>query len=288
MSAQAKPASNPISDASLVELGTPPHPGARSIARAQNFVVEWLDSRHTASITAESDHEMLLLLPECGAAVRGGGPDTEAPQALKARTVCILPAGRYRIDLDGVGVATLIASQRGDLASADIVNDADYTPPDERIVPYLPGFKRTDDTRRIHVIDIDKVVPPAGKPRLKMFQTETLSINWVEYDGPRDRAQLSPHRHINFEQGSLSMAGNYVHHLRTPWGENANVWREDRHQQAGLASLLVVPVLLIHTTEGVGPGKHLLIDIFSPPRRDFIASGWVANAADYADPTPKA
>lgn len=287
MSAQAKPANNPIRDARFVELGAPAHPGARSIARAQNFVVEWLDSQVATSITAESEHEMLLLLPECGAVVRGGEPDADAQQTLKARTVCILPAGRYRIDLNGIGVATLIASQRGDLAPTDIANDADYTPPDARIVPYLPAFKRIDDTRRIHVIDIDKVVPPADKPRLKMFQTETLSINWVEYDGPRDRSQLSPHRHLNFEQGSLSMAGNYLHHLRTPWGEDANAWREDRHQQAGLASLLVVPVLLIHTTEGVGPGRHLLIDIFSPPRRDFIASGWIANAADYADPTAR-
>jgi hypothetical protein len=28
----------------------------------------------------------------------------------------------------------------------------------------------------------------------------------------------------------------------------------------------------------------VLIDVFAPPRRDFIAKGWVANAADYAPP----
>jgi hypothetical protein len=28
----------------------------------------------------------------------------------------------------------------------------------------------------------------------------------------------------------------------------------------------------------------LLIDIFAPPRRDFIAKNWVFNATDYRDP----
>lgn len=46
--------------------------------------------------------------------------------------------------------------------------------------------------------------------------------------------------------------------------------------------MMTVPVQLIHTTEGVGDGRHLLIDVFSPPRHDFIGKGWVANAADYA------
>lgn len=272
---------NPIRDASLEQLDASVHPAKRAVARGQNFIVEWLDSRHAATTVAQSDHEMFLLLPECGATVRSN--DDGAPHSLAPRTICILPAGSHRITLAGAGVATVIASQRGDLAPGDITNNAAYASPDARIAPYLPGFRRAVHTRGIQVIEVDKIVPPAGKSRLKMFQTETLSINWVEYEGARDRTQLSPHSHTDFEQGSLAMAGNYLHHLRTPWGTDASCWREDRHQEAGPASLLVVPVLLIHTTEGVGPGRHLLIDIFSPPRRDFIANGWVANADDYVD-----
>ncbi len=52
-------------------------------------------------------------------------------------------------------------------------------------------------------------------------------------------------------------------------------------------SLTVGPVNLIHTSEGVRQEHHLLIDIFSPPRRDFIAKGWVQNAGDYVDPMLK-
>jgi hypothetical protein len=46
----------------------------------------------------------------------------------------------------------------------------------------------------------------------------------------------------------------------------------------------VVPPELIHTTEGVNGGHHLLIDIFAPPRRDFIAKSWMLNASAYRDP----
>jgi hypothetical protein len=32
----------------------------------------------------------------------------------------------------------------------------------------------------------------------------------------------------------------------------------------------------------VGPGSNRLIDVFAPPRRDFLAMpDWVLNAADY-------
>jgi hypothetical protein len=56
------------------------------------------------------------------------------------------------------------------------------------------------------------------------------------------------------------------------------------HKLAPSPSVLVIPPELIHTTEGVGLGHHLLIDIFAPPRRDFIAKNWVFNATDYRDP----
>jgi hypothetical protein len=124
----------------------------------------------------------------------------------------------------------------------------------------------------------------AGRPRLKMLQSATLSINWVEYEGVRDRTQLSPHSHDDFEQGSLAIHGDFVHHLRLPWGPDANQWRDDLHLSAPAGSLSIVPPGLIHTSEGLGEGRHLLIDVFCPPRGDFIAKGWVANSSDYLPP----
>jgi hypothetical protein len=112
-----------------------------------------------------------------------------------------------------------------------------------------------------------------------------MSINWVEYQGARDRTKLSPHSHTDFEQGSLAIAGDYVHHLRTPWGPNADQWCDDQHMEASTDSLLVIPPEIIHTTEGVGDGHSVLVDVFAPPRVDFIAKGWMHNAADYIDPS---
>jgi hypothetical protein len=136
----------------------------------------------------------------------------------------------------------------------------------------------------VQVFEIDTIKAPPDNPRLKMFQSATMSINWVDYEGPRDRTALSPHFHTDFEQASLAAAGNFVHHLRVDWSRNANEWRDDQHMQCGSPSVLVIPPYVTHTTEGVGPGHHLLIDIFAPPRRDFIAKGWVANSAEYRDP----
>lgn len=251
-------------------------PGA--VARGQNFYVQWLEGE-TPEFEATSAHEMLVLLPEDGAEIAiGDGPAQRVP----GRSVCVLPAGRARVSPAPGARAVLIASSRPDLPAEAACNAADYAVPDARIVGSDSGYRRTRGAGELQVIGIDAITPPADKPRLKMLQTDTLSINWVEYQDARDRSKLSPHSHANFEQGSLAIEGDFIHHLRVQWGPDANAWREDEHLAAGPASMIAIPVQLIHTTEGVGSGRHLLIDVFSPPREDFIGKGWVANAADYA------
>nr|WKF56358.1 hypothetical protein HUO10_000813 [Paraburkholderia busanensis] len=251
-------------------------PGA--VARGQNFFVQWLQG-DGAAFNATSPREMFLLLPEDGAEVRvGDGPARQVP----GRSVCVVPAGDVSVRPAQGGRAVLIASARADLAADAACNAGDYEVPDARIVSSDAGYRRTHGVGELQIIGIDDITPPADKPRLKMLQTDTLSINWVEYQDARDRSKLSPHSHAEFEQGSLAIEGHFIHHLRVQWGPDANAWRDDEHLEAGPASMIAVPVQLIHTTEGVGAGRHLLIDVFSPPRHDFIGKGWVANAADYA------
>jgi hypothetical protein len=250
------------------------------VMRAQNFLVERVVSGGEP-FAVESNAEMLLVLPDAAAVVMAEGAGTPVAEPGPG-SVCLLAAGRYTVRIARAGTCTVIASNRPDLDSGTALNAAAYAEPDARIAPTGHPYARRTVAPAAQVYEMARIEAPKDNPRLKMLQTDTLSINWVEYWGERDRTALSPHSHADLEQGSLALAGDYIHHLRVTWGRNANLWQPDEHLPAPSPSLAIIPVDLIHTTEGVGGGHHLLLDIFSPPRKDFIAKGWVHNAADYA------
>lgn len=149
-----------------------------------------------------------------------------------------------------------------------------------RALPGATAWRRLRPGPAVYAMDT--LPPPPDNPRLKMLQTDKMSLNWVRYDGPRDRRRLSPHLHADFPQAGLALEGDFVHHLRTPWGPDSNMWREDVHHHAASPSLIDIPAGIEHTSEGNGGGWHLLVDLFQPPRADYIAKGWVLNSSDYA------
>lgn len=276
----------PVRQPTLLEFPAGVQAGAdglqRWTARAQNFAVTWMRAA-TAGAThpLASPDEVLLLVLDAPVTIASAQASVVAPP----RSICILPAGgSWRLEPAAGTTCAAIVSLREDAGECGARNEDAYRPRDERIKPVGAPYTPLQRGNEIRVIAIDRISAAADKPRLKMLQTATLSINWVEYEGPRDGTALSPHAHADFEQGSFGLAGDFVHHLRVPWGPDASLWQEDRHARLASPSLMVVPVGLIHTSEGVGGGRHLLIDVFSPPRADFIAKGWVANAADYAAP----
>lgn len=247
-------------------------------ARGQNFIVDWLAGDRGARLERYSADEAILLLPDAPARVASGEDTREAA----ARTVAILPAGTVEVALGAPGRAMLLRSDFTPDEAAACRNAGTYRQPDPRVGPKT-AFRRLETTQPFRLLSIDDVAPASGRARLKMLQSATMSINWVEYDGPRDRTQLSPHAHDDFEQGSLAIDGAFMHHLRVPWGPDATLWRDDVHLDAPAPSLAIFPPGLIHTTEGLGEGAHLLIDIFCPARSDFRAKGWLYNADDYGD-----
>jgi hypothetical protein len=250
--------------------------------RGQNFLIEWLDAKANApALQLSSDDETILMTFDASARIAGGAGDTR----IAGRTVVVLPAGDFEIHL-GPGRAAVLSTSRKNV-SASALNALSYAKRDERVSVPEKAWQRRDGARNLQIFEIDKVKAPADNPRLKMFQSATMSINWVDYDGPRNRKLLSPHFHDDFEQASLAAAGDFVHHLRVNWGSDADEWRDDVHMEAGSPSVLVIPPKLIHTSEGVGPGRHLLIDVFTPPRRDFIAKKWMLNSSEYLDPLEK-
>lgn len=116
----------------------------------------------------------------------------------------------------------------------------------------------------------------------RVFRSDRLMLNVLKARPvPRDTAQMSPHAHADFAQISFVLEGRYVHHLRWPWTKDLAQWREDQHIVAESPSVLEIPPTVTHTSQNIdGPGW--LIDIFHPPREDFLATeGLVVNAADY-------
>ena len=265
--------------AMLLDLASPAVTGRRP-ARAQNFSVEQVVGLPAQPVGFASELEMILLLPDGGGTIESANGTT----IITERAVVIVPPGAHRFRFAGHHRLFVCATGRTDIGWDACQNAEGYQTADPRVAPIAEPFRRIVGVGQIHVLPIAAIPHPPTNPRLKFVQSATMSINWVEYDAPRDRTALSPHKHEDLEQGSLAIEGHFVHHLRTPWGTNADLWREDMHMEAGPSSLLIIPPEVIHTTEGVGDSHHVLVDIFAPPRRDFIAKDWIFNASDYRDP----
>lgn len=263
----------PLRQPLLLDLAPPSDATGRALAQAQRFSIERLYGARGDSFAFAASTESILLLPTVGAALTG---DRSAD--LPGHAAAIAPRGSYRVELAGAGDVYILSTDRTDL------DGVDAPPPDDRVRPVGAPRRRVTGQDEIRIHPIAEIAIPPDNGRLRFLQSETMSINWVEYEGVRDRTGLSPHAHTDFEQASLAIAGNFIHHLRTPWGRDADVWRDDAHLAAGPGSVIVIPPEIIHTTEGVGAGRHVLVDVFAPPRDDFIARNWVFNAAEYLAP----
>lgn len=274
---------HPIRPGSLTKLSqAPAHPLERDAtlrrARGQNFVADWIEGEAGASFVSRSSGETMLIAADSADAVlRHAGSETTMP----GRTIAILPAGETVIDFGGKAILIRLSGASALADGMDPANAADYASPDAAVA--TPGKPSAALVPGIRLHSIDALKAPADKPRLKMLRSADISINWVEYHGLRDRTALSPHDHVDFEQGSLAIRGDFLHHLRVPWGADATQWQDDRHIEAPAASLMVIPPRVIHTTEGLGDGHHILLDVFCPPRADFLAKGWIANDTEYAN-----
>ncbi|MCW2390009.1 hypothetical protein M2333_003055 [Sphingobium sp. B11D3B] len=267
----------PVRTPMLVDLmPAPADELGRTAARAQNFSIERVQSGPAASHRFASEREIILLLPHAGGTLSG-----DRAIALPGHSVVIIPAGAYAFALDRPAAFYLLATHREQADMAMPRNADAYASHDARVRPVGKAYERIAHGGDVRIHRIEDVTIPPDNGRLRFLQSETMSINWVEYDGLRDNSALSPHAHADLEQASLAIEGQFTHHLRTPWGRDARLWQEDQHLHAGPASVVVIPPEIIHTTEGVGDGKHVLVDVFAPPRADFIAKGWVFNAHEY-------
>jgi len=249
-------------------------------ARGQNFVLGYgeLDGAASLAVDEPQEHVLLLLDPAVSATVAVG----EEIRRIGGERLVIVPPGAAAIDLEGEG--RFVQLVRSTSALADLAENAmSYAEPH----PNIPEFEAwPDPVGGFRIRDYDLTVPTVPNSNFRLYRCTTFMVNYIEgRDGPRDRTKLSPHHHDDFEQCSLALEGEFVHHIRWPWGSDGTRWREDEHELCAAPSVAVISPPTVHTSEAIGSGRNRLIDIFSPPRHDFSAmEGWVLNADEYPAP----
>ncbi|TXN30115.1 hypothetical protein FVP33_12680 [Lacisediminihabitans profunda] len=248
------------------------------ITRTATMIVSWTDAKKgdTFPRTGQVDEYTVLMYSESAPIrVTAGGETVEVDE----EAFVVIPPGDSVIEALGDGpIIRILSVLSEDLVEKSLNKDA-YEIPDARHAPLVPWPDPVGGFRlRVYKL-ADTPIAPGRFGRI--FRTTTMMINFLaEEPAPRDKFKLSPHYHDDFEQVSMAVKGDFVHHIRYPWGPDSTQWQEDQHDQVETPSITIIPPPTIHTTQGVGPHQQLL-DIFSPPREDFSAQGWVLNADDY-------
>jgi hypothetical protein len=266
--------------------GTEPQetgPGVRTwYARGQNFVLAYSEVSSGGELErpAQPD-EYALLLPEREPAVEVAVAG--ATERVEGYSISFLPPGASRVRALGEERLVRLFSARSEDLVARCANAASYARPHPNVAPLVPWPDPVGGFRlRTYSLDVPEDPSRFGK----IFRCTTLMVNYLDATvGPRDPTKLSPHSHDDFEQCSLVLHGEYVHHIRFPWTSNLAQWVDDDHTRIGAPSVAIIPPPSIHTSQSVSEERNQLIDIFSPPRVDFSEKeGWVLNACDYPMP----
>lgn len=253
--------------------------GSRTwIARAANLVLGYTDAKAGDVFERAGQPDEYAVLMYSGSApirVTAGASSVEVSE----EAFVVVPPGDSTIEVLADGTLIRLFSAVADDLREGALNAGAYAEPDVRATP-LEAWPDPVGGFALRVYKLADT--PVAEGRFgRIFRTTNLMVNFLaEEPAPRDQVKLSPHHHDDFEQVSLAVKGRFMHHIRYPWGPDSTQWRPDEHREIATPSICIIPPPTIHTTQGLGDHQQL-IDIFSPPREDFSASGWVLNAKDY-------
>ena len=257
--------------------------GVRSwITRGANFATVINVGEAGAALSGTTIDEQFIYALEGGVTVTAGNESI----SLGVEDLAIAPPGNWSIRFERSGhvVQQITADESLAKQAANAATYANGAPEAAPIVAWpepVGGYR----LRRYSTLEAY-----ARGGMVHAFRTRKLMmVPYARFLEPRDETQLSPHSHADFEQGSVALEGEWLHHLRVPWTPNKHHWRPDLHLQVGSPSTTIIPAGVIHTSQGIAGEGMRLIDLFAPPRRDFSERGWVDNAADYPmPPAPQA
>jgi mannose-6-phosphate isomerase-like protein (cupin superfamily) len=250
----------------------------RWITRGANFAIVYTEGTPGASLADRFVDEHFAYALEGGVRTSAGGDRA----ALEEECLAILPPGDCEIHFERAATLVQVITAQESLTGL-APNTATYADGAKEVAPAEPwpepvgGYRlRTYATREGY----------ARGGMVHAYRTRKLMI--VPYERflvPRDDTQLTPHSHADFEQASVALEGQWLHHLRVPWTANRHHWKPDRTVEIGSPSVTIIPAGVIHTSQGIAGEGMRLIDVFSPPRIDFSQKGWVDNAAEYPMPS---
>lgn len=254
-------------------------------ARGATMIVAYSDVEAGAVFERNGQpDEYAVVIPDDGVEIEIS--IAEGSAIASGKTVSFVPAGASKITvLKGGRILRLFTVESADLAAL-CSNAADYAEPDHNVPPFV-AWPDPVGGRKVRVYS-GNVAPEQGRFG-RIYRGSTIMVNFGDGRvGPRAANNLSPHHHDDFEQYSVALDGDYIHHLRWPWISDSTQWIEDEHERCAAPSVAVIPPPATHTSQGIDEGLNRLLDVFCPPRRDFSDKpGWVLNAADYPMPEPK-
>ena len=265
----------PLYDLPPVETG----PGVETwICRAANFVVTVSKAQAGAVLVRDNNpDEYVLLTNDLAASVWAGAETIEAAPD----TLTIVPPGASRIVVRSAGLLARIFSAEATDLIALAANAADYAHGAPLVAPLGRGPQPKGGYRLRNYVLAEHVTEGSF---MRVFRTGNLMVNpLVPWATARDTHKLSPHSHPDLEQASLALESRWMHHLRTPWTPDMDDWHDDLHAEIGSPSVAVIPPTIIHTSRNTAPMGRL-VDVFAPPRLDFLRQGIVRNADDYPMP----